>query len=377
MSEPRRPQRRSRVPTGRLERLVRIGWLTGEIALGGAAEGLRRIGGGAPSPSSVFLTGAAGRRLASRLSTMRGAAMKLGQLLSLEADDLLPPEVTEALSVLRAEGDAMPRSQLRRVLGRNWGKGWEQRFASFDFEPIAAASIGQVHAAVTRDGRELALKIQYPGVASSIDSDVDNLAALLRLARVLPGDVDFSLVLAEAKHQLRREADYQTEAEQLRRYRALLSDDPEFVVPRVHDDFTTSRILAMDRLRGVPLEDACGSDHTDARRDALCALLLRLVLRELFEFGFMQSDPNFANYLLLPDGRVALLDLGAGYEIPPALSSGYARLFRAAADQNRGELKRVAQEIGFIAASDTPAQAEAIVDLMLLATEPLQHRGVY
>jgi len=377
MSENRRPQRRSRVPTGRFERMVRIGWLTGEIALGGAAESLRRLGGGAASPGNPFLTGANGRRFASRLSTMRGAAMKLGQLLSLEGDDWLPPEVAEALAVLRAEGDAMPKTQLRRVLGRNWGKGWQERFSEFDFEPIAAASIGQVHAARTRDGRDLALKIQYPGVASSIDSDVDNLAALLRLVRVLPGDVDFSQVIAEAKHQLRREADYHTEAEQLRRYRRLLADDPEVVVPRVHDDLTTSRILAMDRLRGVPLEDLCSPERSDAQRDQICTLLMRLVLREMFEFGFMQSDPNFANYLLLEDGRVALLDLGAGYEIPSALSSGYARLFRAAADADRAEVENVSREIGFVTDADSRAQVEAIVDLMLLVTEPLQHRGVY
>ena len=147
-------------------------------------------------------------RLAARLANLRGAAMKLGQLVSLQGEDVLPPEFAQALAVLRSEAAPMPAAQLRRVLGREYGKGWERRFAHFDFEPVAAASIGQVHRARTRDGRDLALKIQYPGVARSIASDVDNVAALLRLFNLLPLDLDVAGIAAEAKRQLAQEADY-------------------------------------------------------------------------------------------------------------------------------------------------------------------------
>jgi predicted unusual protein kinase regulating ubiquinone biosynthesis (AarF/ABC1/UbiB family) len=365
------------VPAGRLERLARIGWVAGEMALGGAAEGLRRVSGRRPQAGSALLSGANGRRLARRLSSMRGAAMKLGQLLSLEAEDLLPPEVAEALSVLRDAGDAMPPTQLRRVLGGTWGRGWEQRFRRFDDEPIAAASIGQVHEAETLDGRCLALKIQYPGVARSVDADVDNLAAALRLARILPSHVDFSPLLAEAKRQLRREADYRLEAASLRRYRELIADEPRLVVPQVHDDLSSARILAMDRLWGVPLEDLRGDDHDQAARDAAAEQLLRLLLREFFEFRFAQTDPNFANYLLLPDGRIGLLALGAAHEIPVELSRDYARLFRAAVDDDRSALRDAARDIGFVGEEDGEAQVEALLDLVLLATEPFRQRGVY
>ena len=119
--------------------------------------------------------------------------------------------------------------------------------------------------------------------------------------------------------------------------RALLADADEFVVPGVHPDLTTKTVLAMDRLRGVPLEDLCGAGADPGERDRAATRLLRLVLREFFEFRFLQSDPNFANYLLLPDGRIGLIDLGAGYEAPRLLCERYARLFRAAWEDDRLE----------------------------------------
>ena len=287
-----KPRRRSRVPTGRLERIARIGWMAGEFALGGAAEGARRLAGSKVSEvESVFLTGANARRLSRRLSRMRGAAMKLGQLLSLEGDDLLPAEFADALAILRSAADTMPASQVRRALGREYGRGWERRFQQFDFEPIAAASIGQVHTSVAADGRELALKIQYPGVARSIDSDINNLAAVLRMTRILPVDLDVSGIIAEAKHQLRLEADYLAEARHMRRYRELVADEPRVVVPGVHDDLTTPRILAMDLARGRPIEDLRGGEHPQDLRNAVGHCLQQLMFRELFDFGFMQTDP--------------------------------------------------------------------------------------
>jgi predicted unusual protein kinase regulating ubiquinone biosynthesis (AarF/ABC1/UbiB family) len=304
--------------------------------------------------------------------------MKLGQLLSLEGEDLLPAPVGEALSVLRAAGDSMPERQLRRVLARNYGRDFERRFLEFDWEPIAAASIGQVHRARAHDGRPLALKIQYPGVARSIDSDVDNLAAALRLARLLPGGLDLGELLAEAKRQLRREADYRAEAVALARYGELLRGAPEFAVPGVHEDFTTARVLAMDPLEGPPLEDLCGPDHPQALRDQVATWLLRLQMRELFEFRFVQTDPNFANYLWLPaSGRVGLLDLGAAREVPAALARSYARLCRSGLRGERAGLHAAALEMGLLREEDGAARREAFVDFLWLASEPFRARGAY
>lgn len=369
-----------------------MGWMAAELAAGGVAEGTRRVlggasGGGADDASAV-LSGARGRKLASRLSQMRGAALKLGQLLSLEGDDLLPPEFAEALAVLRATADTLPAAQVRRVLGRGYGKGWEARFRAFDFEPLAAASIGQVHAAVAADGRELALKVQYPGVARSIDSDVENLAALLRIARVLPVELDPGPLVAEAKRQLRREADYRLEAEHLERYRTLVADEPGVRVPRVHADFTTRRILAMERVRGRPIEELRGADRPQSLRDEIGRRLQRLLFREIFEFHFVQTDPNFANYLFVPPeetpgpgapeaGTLALLDFGSASELRPDLARLYRRLCRAMMTEDREEARRAAIAIGYLDADEREDRARALVDLILLVGEPLRHEGPY
>ncbi len=378
MADPKskKPRRRSRVPTGRIERLARIGLLAGELAAGGVLESVRRVIGGG-SDGGVFLTEGNAQRLAKRLAGMRGAAMKLGQLLSMEGDDLLPPEVSEALAMLRNDGDAMPPEQLRRVLGHAWGQGWETRFETFDLEPIAAASIGQVHQARTIDGRSLALKIQYPGVAQSIASDVDNLTAVLRMSRLLPSDVELDPLIAEAKRQLRQEADYQAEAGFLRRYGALLADDPTFRVPGVHDDLTTRHVLAMDRLEGLPLEDLCGVDHPQERRDRVGRALLELLLRELFEFHLSQTDPNIANYLWLEDERIGLLDFGASRKVPENVSSSYARLCRAGMDRDRPALEEAAVGLGVLPAGETAERRKAVLDFVELAAEPFSHSGVY
>jgi predicted unusual protein kinase regulating ubiquinone biosynthesis (AarF/ABC1/UbiB family) len=358
---------------------MRIGIAAGELAIGGAVEGLRRLGESTPADAgSVFLTGPAARRLAERLSRLRGAAMKLGQLFSLEGNDLIPTEFAEALAILRASATPMPLAQLRRVLGREWGAGWEARLAEFDFEPIAAASIGQVHRARTADGRDLALKIQYPGVARSIDSDVDNVAALLRLARLLPAQIDFRGIVAEAKRQLHQEADYLAEARFLSRFRKLVADEPRLVVPRVHTDFTTKRILAMDYVEGEPLEALAGGDVDQSERDAVGASLEHLLFRELFEFHVMQTDPNFANFLWDRNGqRMVLLDFGSTREFPADFVGKYRRICRAILKNDRTAVRRHALEIGYLTPEASPAQAEAVIDVIMLVCEPLRHRGTY
>jgi len=356
-----------------------LGFTAGELAIGGAIEGVRRISGASPTDAvNVFLTAANAEKLAKRLAGMRGAAMKMGQILSMESADFLPREFADALAVLRDSANTMPHSQVRRVMGREYGKGWENRFEQFDFEPVAAASIGQVHRVVTKDGRDLALKIQYPGVAKSINSDVDNMAMLLHVTKILPIEMDISGIIAEAKRQLQQEADYTIEANYLRDYRQLVQDEERFVVPRVHDDLTTKRILAMDFVTGEPLE-SLGEDGVDQElRNSVGALLEHLVFRELFEFRTMQSDPNFANYLYQPiEDRIVLLDFGSTVSFEKEFTDRYGQISRALIEEDDGAARHYAEQIGYLNPGDSSEHAERVLDVIRLVCEPIRYDKIY
>ncbi|GAA3996846.1 AarF/ABC1/UbiB kinase family protein [Sphingomonas humi] len=355
------------MPRGRIARAGQFGRLAGGVAGGMLAEGARRLAAGErPSARDLLLTPANLTRLADRLAHLRGAAMKLGQMISLDSGDFLPPELSEILARLRSNAFHMPPQQLAKVLEAEWGKDWRRRFRRFQAHPIAAASIGQVHRAETHDGRVLAIKVQYPGVAESIDADVDNVAALLKVSGLLPPELDIAPLLAEAKAQLSREADYVREGRELQRYGALLADAPEFVIPTLESDFTTPRALAMSFIDSRPIEALDAASQW--QRDEAMTRIVTLVLRELFEFGVMQTDPNYANYRLLDDGRIALLDFGASQDVPGAIRNGYRTLLSAALAGDGETVKRGAIAAGFIgqAVADRHAAAlDRMVDVVL------------
>ena len=349
MDDDDNPKRRHRaIPSSRAARLGAFGRLAGGVASGMLGEGARRLARGErPRMRDLVLTPGNVGRLADRLSHLRGAAMKLGQMISMDAGDLLPPELAAILAQLRSQAHRMPPEQLRRVLDSEWGPDWRRRFARFNATPIAAASIGQVHRATLPDGRELAIKVQYPGVRESIDSDVDNVATLLRVSGVLPRELDLAPLLTEAKRQLHEEADYEREAAQMTRFADWLHGHADYVVPRPLPELTTARVLAMDFIDGIPIEAL--ADAPQEQRDAAMRDLMALVLREMFEFGAMQTDPNFANYRFQPDtGRLVLLDFGAARDVDPATAQGYRSLLSAGLSGDRDAVREAARAAGFL-----------------------------
>ncbi|AXJ94145.1 MULTISPECIES: AarF/ABC1/UbiB kinase family protein [unclassified Sphingomonas] len=374
MSDESDDQARHRaVPSGRLARLGGFGRLAGGVAGGMLAEGARRLAAGErPRMSDLVMTPANAARVADRLSHLRGAAMKLGQMISMDAGDMLPAELATILARLRNQAYRMPPAQLDRVLRQEWGADWRRRFRHFDAAPIAAASIGQVHRATLPDGRVLAVKVQYPGVADSIDADVDNVATLLRVSNLLPDSVDIRPLLAEAKRQLAEEADYLREGEQMRRYRDRLSGDARYIVPALEPALTTRRVLAMDFVEGRPIEALAEADQP--ARDAAMTALVTLVLRELFDFGVMQTDPNFANYRWQPDtGALVLLDFGAARDVAADTSAAYRRLIEAGLARDRDRIRDVAVETGFLGAAAAAAHRPA-VDRMIAAIDDALNR---
>jgi len=336
-----------KVPTGRFSRFSAFGQIAGGVAGGVIAEGARRLARGErPHMSELLLTPGNATRVTEQLSRLRGAAMKLGQMISLDAGDLLPQELTAILAKLRDAAHFMPPKQLQTVLAATWGADWRKRFARFDATPIAAASIGQVHRAVMHDGRVVAVKVQYPGIAASIDADIDNVATLLRVSGLLPKELDIAPLLVEAKLQLHEEADYLREAEQMRRYGAMLAGEEQFLVPAPVDELTGPGVLTMDFIPARPIDEL--EQASQEVRDRMMGALLDLVLRELFEFGFMQTDPNFANYRWQPDtGKIVLLDFGAARSVPAETQAAYRRLMLAGLAGEPAEMKRRIQEVGF------------------------------
>lgn len=360
------------VPTGRVGRLLQFGGMASGIAGGVAAGGLRAIAQGRrPDVAQLLLTPGNTLRLTNRLSHLRGAALKLGQMLSLDTGLVLPDELTAILAGLREDARPMPPQQLRSVLNDAWGEGWYSRFARFDVRPFAAASIGQVHRATTHDGQNLAIKVQYPGVRASIDSDVDNMATLLRLPGLLPRDMDMTPIMTEAKRQLHAEADYLAEAQHLARFGAWLADSDTFLLPDLHAPLCTRQVLAMSYVDSAPL-DSLVTAPQDVR-DRVAAALIDLVLRELFTFGAMQTDPNLANYRYDPGtGRIVLLDFGAVQPIAPALAADFRSLARVALHGGADETRAAMLRIGYFGPATSAHHQDLIQSMFNVAMGPLR-----
>lgn len=297
-------------------------------------------------------------------------------MLSMDPGLVLPPEMSAPLAVLRAEAPPMPPRQMQAVLHAQWGAGWYDRFQRFDLRPFAAASIGQVHRAVTADGRTLAVKVQYPGIRASIDSDLANMATLLRLPGLVPAGIDLGPLLAEARRQLHHEADYRAEARSLAAFGALLQGDDRFVLPTVDDGLSTGEVLAMTYVDSQPI-DTLGHAPQDLR-DRVAGALIALCLKELFEFGLMQTDPNLANYRIRPEtGQIVLLDFGAVAGIAPPLRAAFRDLLRAALGDDPATTRAMLWRMGYLGPGMTDRHQNLIHVLFDRAMAPLRQEAPF
>lgn len=373
------PTRQALVPQSRISRSLHLGRLAGELLAGAVATGAGQLARGErPSWAGSFLTPGNAHRLTERLAHMRGAVMKVGQMLSMDGQGVLPAPFADLMARLRDQAYAMPATQLAEVLEREYGSGWHRRFKRFSFAPIAAASIGQVHRAETHEGEVLALKIQYPGVRASIDSDVANLALLLRIPGLTPPGVALDSMFAQLRAQLHSETDYAAEARAATAYRARLGETPDLFVPSVHAEHSTAHILAMAFAPGKPVASLMQPGVPQEQRDRVAAALCRLAVKEFFGMRLVQTDPNFGNYLFDPaSGRIGLLDFGAAQEVGEERVEQMRELGRALRQANRQHTHDAALAAGLVHASDTPAQQAGVVDLLLAVGEPLRAQGLY
>ncbi|MBT0025051.1 AarF/ABC1/UbiB kinase family protein [Vibrio alginolyticus] len=359
------------LPTHRISRFSKFASLATRVGGNVIAEGTKQIAKGKkPKAKDLLLTPQNIARLTDQLAHLRGAAMKLGQMLSMDAGDVLEPELADILSRLRSDADPMPAKQLNAVMESSLGTNWKAEFLSFNFKPIASASIGQVHQAYSDAGDNLAVKVQYPGIRKSIDSDVDNVGTLLKVVGLIPESVDYQGLLEEAKKQLHDEADYAREAQFAIRYHDALKEHPHFVVPKIHTESCSDSVLAMEFIDGSPIEQI---EHYDqSTRDFVMHSLLELLFRELFEFKMVQTDPNFANYLYIENTRqIGLLDFGATREYSERFSTGYRQAFASVVNNDEQGLNNALEQIGFFSQTILPDQRQAILDLVKMACEPM------
>jgi aarF domain-containing kinase len=309
--------------------------------------------------------------MAETLGQLKGAVMKAGQLLSLDASDFLPPEAVDVLARLHSQAPAVAFDRMQTVLQEDLG----ERLARFDHiepEAAAAASIGQVHRGVI-DGRSVAVKIQYPGIADCIDSD---LAALRRLAqswlRVSGRSIDLDETFSEMAQILTFEADYVRERQNLERYGALLADDPRFGVPGAWAEVSTQRVLTMDWVEAQPLHDWIRAHPSVSTRERFGRTMLDLYCNEFFRWGFVQTDPNHGNFLLDADGRVWLLDLGAALEFPADFRRGYVELLRAIGTRDPGAIVDAGLGFGLFDPREDDEARAAFSHLLVTALHPFQ-----
>ncbi|XP_030652487.1 atypical kinase COQ8B, mitochondrial isoform X4 [Nomascus leucogenys] len=332
--------------------------------------------GGSGPYSSPFLSEANAERIVQTLCTVRGAALKVGQMLSIQDNSFISPQLQRIFERVRQSADFMPRWQMLRVLEEELGRDWQAKVASLEEVPFAAASIGQVHQGLLRDGTEVAVKIQYPGVAQSIQSDVQNLLAVLKMSAALPAGLFAEQSLQALQQELAWECDYRREAACAQNFRQLLANDPFFRVPAVVKELCTTRVLGMELAGGVPL-DQCQGLSQDLRNQ-ICFQLLTLCLRELFEFRFMQTDPNWANFLYdASSHQVTLLDFGASREFGTEFTDHYIEVVKAAADGDRDHVLQKSRDLKFLTGFETKAFSDAHVEAVMILGEPFATQGPY
>ncbi|RAL07064.1 protein kinase COQ8 [Aspergillus homomorphus CBS 101889] len=361
----------SRVPSSRLGRLWQYGGLATSMAWGAMGEGLRRVTGSqVESSGSLMFSAGNMERLVAKLSKMRGAALKLGQMMSIQDTNMLPEAIQQVLQRVQDRADYMPASQRDKVLTDNLGPDWRDLFSSFDDVPMAAASIGQVHSAVLkRTGQPVAVKIQYPGVADSIDSDLNNLSILLTASRLLPRGLYLDKTIENARVELAWECDYIREAESANRFRELLRDDPVFLVPEIIPEASGKQVLTMERLEGIAVTKI--QDFTQTQRDWIGTQIMRLCLREIMEFRYMQTDPNWTNFLYnARTDRLELLDFGASREYPTEFIQKYIRTLVAATSNDREACRHFSRELGYLTGHESKEMVDAHVTSVITLAEP-------
>ena len=311
-------------------------------------------------------------RTVERSKELRGAFMKLVQMLSMR-DDILPTEALQVLSVVQSSVPPMDYPLIRKQIIRELGRPPETVFAWFDVDAFAAASLGQVHKARLKSGEDVVVKVQYPGVEETVNQDLKNMKALLQTFTLIGRDVmrqriDQSEVYQELEERLHEELDYVNEAKNIALFQKLFRDDDEVVIPDVYPDVSSRRVLTMSLVEGYPFKDILGPGIDQELKDWVALKYFRVVWRQIFEFGMLHTDPHPGNYLVTFHPKLAILDFGSIRIFPEPIRKAYHRLAKAILAWDETAMAECFVRLGFLGPDDAPAP---MVRIMKIIFEPV------
>jgi predicted unusual protein kinase regulating ubiquinone biosynthesis (AarF/ABC1/UbiB family) len=330
--------------TGRFKRLTRLAGLGARLSTGVMARGVKRIGGG----QEALIGKEEAQALVVTLGEMKGLAMKVGQMVSMNPE-LLSPEIRAVVSKLQNQAPPMPWATVKRVVEEELHGPPEKLYRSFDEVALASASLGQVHRAVTHDGLEVAVKVQYPEIRQALKADLSNMNVLVKVLSTSTGLSEGKGYFDEVRHHLENELDYRKEAALAKAYARAAAPLPDVVVPKVVDALTSERVLTLELLHGQHLRDFLHTEPfpPNEARFAAARLLIRAIWGPFLTTGLMHADPHPGNFLLLPGGKLGVLDYGSTVQLSPAMREVNHRLFHAVALGEPYDPVALSRECGF------------------------------
>lgn len=361
----------SDIKRGSVARNAKLAGLAGGMA-GRAALGFgKRLTGKSKDEVTAELMDKAAQQLFAVLGELKGGAMKVGQALSvLEA--AIPEQYgkpyREALTKLQREAPPLPAAKVHRVLDAQLGTKWRERFASFDDTPVASASIGQVHKAVWSDGREVAVKIQYPGADEALRADLKTIQRLVGVFKQLAPGVDIQGIVDELIERTDMELDYRLEAENQRAFAKAYRDDPHFCVPAIVA--SAPKVVIAEWMDGIPMSVII-REGTPEQRDLMGTRLSELTFDAPKRLQMMHGDAHPGNFMLLPDGRMGVIDFGAVAPLPDGFPTALGECIRLARDNNYDELLPTMEEAGFIQKGQQ-VSIEEVDDMLRQYVEPIE-----
>jgi predicted unusual protein kinase regulating ubiquinone biosynthesis (AarF/ABC1/UbiB family) len=358
--------RRAAARTARLASLP-LG-LAGRTALGLG----KRVGGRSSEQVMAEVQARTAEQMFKVLGDLKGGAMKFGQALSV-FEAAFPEEMAEpyraTLARLQESAPPLPAATVHAVLTEQLGPHWRRQFTSFDDEPAAAASIGQVHRAVWADGRSVAVKIQYPGAAEALVSDLNQIGRMVRVVGPLYPGMDFKPLVDEIKSRMIEELDYRREADAQRRFAARFRDDEDVMVPDVVAQ--TDQVLVTEWIDGTPLAAVIHGGSVE-QRDRAGLLLVRFLYSGPSRAGLLHGDPHPGNFRLLDDGRLGVLDFGAVNALPDGFPPSIGHLARLALDGDADSVLQGLRDQGFVRPG-VDLDAQTLLDYLVPLLEPIRH----